>query len=97
VACVEAKTAMDNGAIGPEAHPNFIGVFSDAPVGDGHRTVEGAGEDGQEGRWLALGGLCHRKGYRFIEGDVRGPWRGSKGAVPLPSARIPFGRSTNRD
>ena len=32
----------------PEAHPNFIDLFSQAPVNDSNGEVAGAGEDGQE-------------------------------------------------
>jgi len=40
-------------ASGPEPHPNFIEVFCCAPVGDGHWTLAGAWEDGQQGSRLA--------------------------------------------
>jgi hypothetical protein len=39
--------------VGPEPHPGFIGLFSEAPLGDGYGAVAGAGEDGQGGARLA--------------------------------------------
>jgi transcriptional regulator of acetoin/glycerol metabolism len=40
-------TILIEGAIGPEAHPHFIDVSGQAPLGDRHWEVERAGEDGQ--------------------------------------------------
>jgi hypothetical protein len=37
--------ARKRGQFGPQPHPNFIEVFCQAAVGDGHRTVERAGKD----------------------------------------------------
>jgi hypothetical protein len=33
--------------IGPQPHRNFIDLFCEAPLGDGHREVAAAGEDGE--------------------------------------------------
>ena len=37
-------TVPIDGAIGPQPHPSFIEVSCEAPLGDGHGTVAGAGE-----------------------------------------------------
>ena len=38
----------DAGASSPQPHPSFIEVLGKAVLGDGHWTMEGAGEDGRE-------------------------------------------------
>ena len=39
----------NEGGIGPQPHPSFVGFFSAAAIDDGDREVEGAGEDTVEG------------------------------------------------
>ena len=41
-------TVLIDGAIGPEPHPNFIGVLGGVAVGRGEGEVEGAGKDGTD-------------------------------------------------
>ena len=70
--CVEGEprspfTVPNDGAIGPEPHPNFIDLFSAPAVGGGSREVERAGEDGQEGRAPAqLEGSTHRGLFAWL-------------------------------
>ena len=55
-------TVLIEGAIGPESHPDFIGVFNPAALCDCHWTLERAGEDAAWGSMTGLTGAAGKEG-----------------------------------